>query len=640
VVGTRSSPTTLGDPVSQRTARRAITSLCAAVAGSTVLVLPAGTALAETECATSPSETQEGYVVVDPTCEFRDGSDFTALPGAQLFTGIADGQAYRIEVPESWNGDLVVWSHGFRGEGKEVYVDSPRLREYFIAKGYAWAASSYQTNGYDVQQGVDDSQAMVQRFLDVTETAPGELDRAFIHGASMGGHITAVTLEQHPETWDAGYPVCGVLGDTRLFDFFLGANATAAALTGVELQYPMEPSAFHAAAREMDDGLWDTRPTDPSDQGLAWSGVVQNLTGGPRPGYASAFGFWNSFGRAPYSDVPFLFGVYPGLNPGYYENGVAGNADVQYQIDNDPAVSPEEQALNDAVLRVTADPDQTAVPVITGDPQVPVMSLHDLGDLFVPFSMEQIYAAEAEQNGAPFVSRAIRGTGHCDFTGPELVKGFDDLVRWLDTGYEPAGDPVLNAGAVAAPVFGCRFTNGAHENFTAEQACPTFGDLEGSPHRHAVESLAAVGILTGRDGSFNPSASITRGQVASVIARALGLQPSQDDPRFSDTAGNVHEDAIRAAARAGIVQGYGDGTFRPEQPVARGQLAAMVARALGVDGGMGSGCFEDVEGTTHEAEICALAALGVVTGFAVDDYGPEQPISRAQTASVVWRASL
>jgi hypothetical protein len=144
------------------------------MAGS-ALVLPGGTALAQAACdAPVASSTQSGYTVADPDCE-RDGSAFTALPGARTLTGIEQGQAYRIEVPQAWNGGLVVWAHGYRGEGREVYVDSPPLRQHLIAQGWAWAASSYQTNSYDVQQGVTDSHAMVQRFLAKTGSSEADL---------------------------------------------------------------------------------------------------------------------------------------------------------------------------------------------------------------------------------------------------------------------------------------------------------------------------------------------------------------------------------------------------------------------------------------------------------------------------------
>ncbi len=68
---------------------------------------------------------------------------FAPLPGADAYWGVHKGAGYRIEVPAGWNGDLVMWAHGFRESGSlELTVDNHPLREFLIASGYAWAASS------------------------------------------------------------------------------------------------------------------------------------------------------------------------------------------------------------------------------------------------------------------------------------------------------------------------------------------------------------------------------------------------------------------------------------------------------------------------------------------------------------------
>ncbi len=129
------------------------------------------------------------------------------------------------------------------------------------------------------------------------------------------------------------------------------------------------------------------------------------------------------------------------------------------------------------VLRVrhtaTADPGLAGIPRVNGTLSIPVLSLHDVGDLFVPFSMEQEYARRTAANGRAslFVSRAIRGVGHCDFTTAELTTAFDDLTNWVRTGHRPSGDAVLDRRAVASDSFGCRFTDGPHPNYAASP-CP------------------------------------------------------------------------------------------------------------------------------------------------------------------------
>ena len=102
---------------------------------------------------------------------------------------------------------------------------------------------------------------------------------------------------------------------------------------------------------------------------------------------------------------------------------------------------------------------------------MPVLSMHTLGDLFVPFSMEQIYARRAAEHGASdrLVTRAIRDINHCGFNTTEMERGFADLVNWVGNGVKPGGDDILTPAVVASPNFGCSHTVGAH---ALAPACP------------------------------------------------------------------------------------------------------------------------------------------------------------------------
>jgi hypothetical protein len=426
----------------------------------------------------TPSSTEPGYLVADPNCEV-DGTPFAASPGATVHTGIVDGAAYRIEVPSHWNGGLVVYAHGYRGTGTVVYVDNPSLRAYYLARGFAWAASSFATNGYDVGQGVRDSYSLIGLFRRVTGRSARSV---YMSGASMGGQITAVAIERHPSSFVGAMPYCGVLGDTELFDYFLDANVTAAALAGVPIDFPLQPAADYPAQWSAQVGrilpaLGVTAGAAPNltAAGQTWSAVVERGTGGVRPGFDGSFAYWNAApSLPPLASLPFLFGLYPGLsggNEGIAAGNVTDNRFTVYRSTDRRRPTAAERRLNAQVLRVkhtaTADPGLAGVPRVNGKPPVPVLSLHDIGDLFVPISMEQVYAQRAAANGRSrlFVSRAIRGTGHCDFTQPELQKGFDDLVNWVRTGHRPGGDAILDRRAVADPRFGCRYTVGARAAF-------------------------------------------------------------------------------------------------------------------------------------------------------------------------------
>ncbi|WP_157041791.1 S-layer homology domain-containing protein [Nitriliruptor alkaliphilus] len=107
-----------------------------------------------------------------------------------------------------------------------------------------------------------------------------------------------------------------------------------------------------------------------------------------------------------------------------------------------------------------------------------------------------------------------------------------------------------------------------------------FRDIDSGPHASAVASLAAAGITTGCEPRrFCPNAPVTRGQMATFIAR--GFEVPRTPSRFPDVPrGHTHDGAIGGLVEAGIASGYRDGSFRPSQPVTRAEMAAFLARAL------------------------------------------------------------
>lgn len=469
-------------------------------------------------CVTTPSTVVPGVLIADPACEFN-GAAYTAAFGpvanssgklSRVWTGIAsDGAAYRIEVPPNWNGTLVMFAHGYRGTVNEVWVDNPQLRQYFVDNGFAWAASSYAVNGYDPGDGVVDTHDLLQAFPSLTGLSARQV---IMSGLSMGGEITTAEIEAYKGDFAGAMPYCGVLAGNSLFDYYLGANVTAAALTGTKISYPATAAAGQAYAPAYQAAVQSELPalgitpnpatggqtftTSLTKTGTLWAGTVEQLSGGTRPGFASAIGYWNSFGFAPLTKVPFLFGLYPGLNGGTlgFANGsVAGNTGTFYTFSDQPLRKlPQEIALNRAVLRVAATATSSAdalspaeLPAIHGDPGIPVLSVHGIGDLFVPLSMDQRYDAMmvAHGQGGLFVDRAIREVTHCGYTTSELSSAFSALVSWINTGKRPAGDDILDPRTVASPLFGCRFTDpapGAHPEFKATVPCPSSRRANGS----------------------------------------------------------------------------------------------------------------------------------------------------------------
>jgi hypothetical protein len=419
-------------------------------------------------------------VVVEALLPFQP---LAAFPTAKQYWGIDAGAGYRVEVPANWNGALVMYAHGYRGEGPQLFVSSPNIRSYLLANGFAWAASSYSRNHYDVKAGVQSTNSLARAFDAITGLAP---ERYFIHGHSMGGHITVASIEQFPnrecprgllghfcrETveflgelaggikYEGAVPMCGVNADTRLFDYFSDFNLVSQQLTGVEVARP-EPTFATTKLPLILSQLFVTYPTVNTPLGDKLKASTIELTGGPRPivdlSYPSFMNLLFGFGGGNGSVTAVTNGL-----------PVVSNIGRIYQLDHDLRLSLEEFEFNRDILRVRADPNANpsrfieleAIPKTTGNLHVKTVSLHTLGDLFVPFSMEQIYAERTRLWGQQdkFVARAIRAAQHCEFSVPEQERAFADMLQWVDAGVRPKGDAILNRKAVAAETFGCQFT--------------------------------------------------------------------------------------------------------------------------------------------------------------------------------------
>ncbi len=380
----------------------------------------------------------------------------------RVLQGIHRHAAYTIEVPAQWNGRLAMWAHGSRGTGTVLTVDPPNfgLRSQMLKDGYAWAASSYYANGYDVRAGVTTTHDLAQRFAQLV----GRPKQVLIAGVSMGGHIIGRSLEQYPGFYDGALPMCGVLGDQELFDFFTSYQLTAQTLAGIDA-YPLPPDYLTKVVPRIQDtlGLTNLVPGGPdtvTPNGAQFRAVVTNLSGGPRPGATPAFAFWKDFLFNLGTPVP--EGVPLSLDPGR----VATNLTTRYQPNSPVDLNRKVRRIapRDWFSRLT--PALTEVPRIAGRPTAPVLSLHGLGDLFVPFSMEQQYRDDVARNGRTksLVQRAIRTVNHCEFSPVEAGTAWHDLVAWVGHGTRPAGDVVNDPARLASPTYGCRFTDATAYN--------------------------------------------------------------------------------------------------------------------------------------------------------------------------------
>ncbi|MEO7105032.1 MAG: alpha/beta hydrolase [Rhodoferax sp.] len=403
-------------------------------------------------------------------------SNFLALPDrttpTDRWSGVLNGAAYRIELPTGkWNGKLVMYAHGYAGTGPNLVVQDPPIRRYLVDNGYAWAASSYSKNYYDVRAGVEDTNALALAFNTIAAQNGRPLpapSKTYIFGRSMGGHIAAAAVEaetlataNHKVRYDGAVPTCGVVDDDGLWAYFGGYQLAAQQLAGLPAA-SLPVTNWPQIVGYVRTTLFNSTKSfaAPAPQGMLLKDIVMNLTGGPRPLFDQGFAndglqnvVWGAFGD-------------DGTIRGILNANVVDTRGVHYRFDAPEAVV---SAFNASIGKSTPVPDANRLrrdglrwlPKVQGDFSVPVLTIHTLGDMYVPFGLEQNYLAHATAKGHAnlLVQRAIRAPSHCDFTVAEQARAFADLARWVEQGVKPAGDDVATASTVANAAYGCTFTD-------------------------------------------------------------------------------------------------------------------------------------------------------------------------------------
>src|SRR5690606_12283162 len=176
----------------------------------------------------------------------------------------------------------------------------------------------------------------------------------------------------------------------------------------------------------------------------------------------------------------------------------------------------------------------------------------------------------------------------------------------------------------------------------ASGAAPAFPDAEGHWAVRAITLLAMLDAIRGyEDGTFRPDRTVTRAEVASMLARLL---PFPADPQGSggwpaDIAGHWAQAAIRRLIGLGLMSGYPDGTFRPDAPMTREEMVSVLTRLLDGDAWRqeGRGGFADEADISAYAKeaVETAAAAGIVSGYPDGTFRPKGRITRAETASIL-----
>jgi spore germination protein YaaH len=181
------------------------------------------------------------------------------------------------------------------------------------------------------------------------------------------------------------------------------------------------------------------------------------------------------------------------------------------------------------------------------------------------------------------------------------------------------------------------FGAGLLDRFGTTLKLSPFTDIASSPFKADIEWLYGQGITRGcSDTAYCPADPIVREHMATFLARTFGLPPTSID-FFTDDNSSQHENAINSIAAARVTLGCAPSRFCPTANVTRGQMASFIARALDLPA-TSVNYFDDDDGSTHEAEINSLAAAGITSGCGPRSYCVDDLVTREQMAAFLHRA--
>jgi hypothetical protein len=382
-----------------------------------------------------------GLALVGPRAPWSDAPRAEPQRAAISRSGVLGGADYLIAVPENWRGGLIVFAHGIqRGPGPGV-VAAPPIASHILAQGHAWIASGYRAREYQPHLFIDDLIALRELFLNEI----GQPRWTIIYGQSMGGHIVVASLELRPGLYQGGLAECGLVDGISIADYLLAYTAAAELISGVPLLDAPDAEAF---ARRLNERVVPAlgMPGSYTARGRQFDSVVKYLMGADQGGNDLPLRLQGLQRRYLLNMIHRPPDVEKAPNPGVR---AASTVHIRYRID--PGLGLTEDELNARVRRVSPAKDArsaSANPVYaerTGRLTVPLVTLHETGDAWVPLSLEQSYRRRtiAAGTGHLLVQRVVRAPSHCGFDGETRERAFDDLVAWIERGVRPEGEDVL-----------------------------------------------------------------------------------------------------------------------------------------------------------------------------------------------------
>lgn len=428
-----------------------------------------------------------------------------ALPAAPAFAAtdeysgtLPNGAEWSFAVPDDWNGTVLLYSHGYRptfaGSANPAQIaPNGATEDLLLDMGYALVGSGYAERGWALTTAVDDQLDSLDAALDVSGIEP---EHILAYGTSMGGLVTGRIAETAGDVIEGALPTCGLMeGGVDLNNYQLDAAHAINQLIDPEHDIQIEGygetdvfSAF-AATGALLGAVGAAQATPEGQARNALAAALFHL-----PGDDS--GSLEEWQQSMYDLLTQTIGF---VTAGRYdiETAAGGNATwnagvdyaklFQKSADRKLVAKLYKEAGLDlkadlALLTETADIEADPGSVealfghsgLTGDLQMPVMSLHTTVDILAPVQVEQEYAEDVRGQGDKALLRQmlVERDGHCAFTPAEIAAGIVVLEERVVTGRWSGASssvPKLNKLAASLDDSGSAFVSDPPLEFLADR---------------------------------------------------------------------------------------------------------------------------------------------------------------------------
>lgn len=222
---------------------------------------------------------------------------------------------------------------------------------------------------------------------------------------------------------------------------------------------------------------------------------------------------------------------------------------------------------------------------------------------------------------------------------PAIFYYDESSSRWVELGGTVSGNKI----SISIDHF-TKFAVLAKEAAPPKEAVPLpsgpaiFSDVSASYWAASViEKVYGLGYIKGYpDGAFRPDSSITRAEFATLLVRAYKL-PVAPGKVFNDTSDHWSKDFVAAAYAAGIITGYSESSFGPDDPITREQMVMMIVKAEKIQAATAEISFKDSGEISSWAREALAAAVqhGIVKGYPDGAFRPKGKATRAEAAAII-----